>query len=319
MAVVVGIDEAGYGPLLGPLVVSSAAFEVPDQLLKADMWAVLADSVGKSRSGIHGRLLINDSKQVYSKSVGIKHLERATLTFLKCLGHDPDDIAALLNVLCPECIGRLDGYEWYRGLAGRRLAADKGDLSIAASVLSKDMARQKIRPLWMKTCCLDVVHYNRLVEGSKNKSLVLFDTAASLISDAFGRLESGTLQVVVDRQGGRANYRPGLMKMFEGADMAVLRQDQTDSSYELKMGNKVMRIHFVVGADSRFLPVALASMACKYIRELLNEQMNDYFAARYPTLKPTAGYWKDGTRFIEELKAAAADYDALRPRLVRIR
>ncbi|MHC5117167.1 MAG: ribonuclease HII, partial [Planctomycetota bacterium] len=35
MALLVGIDEAGYGPLLGPLVVSAVALKVPEGLLRA--------------------------------------------------------------------------------------------------------------------------------------------------------------------------------------------------------------------------------------------------------------------------------------------
>ncbi|MHC4185334.1 MAG: hypothetical protein ACYSR4_05310, partial [Planctomycetota bacterium] len=59
---------------------------------------------------------------------------------------------------------------------------------------------------------------------------------------------------------------------------------------------------FVVRADERFLPVSLASMVSKYLRELLVASMNRYFAGFHAELRPTAGYWKDGLRFIEDLK-----------------
>ena len=82
MVVLVGIDEAGFGPLLGPLVVSSSSFSLPNNLLKTDLWQVLRNSVGNRRKRLAGRMLITDSKKAYSRAAGIKHLER---TVLGCL------------------------------------------------------------------------------------------------------------------------------------------------------------------------------------------------------------------------------------------
>lgn len=319
MAIVVGIDEAGYGPLLGPLVVSSAAFEVPDDLLKKNMWSLLTDSVGKQRSKLKGRLLINDSKQAYNKTIGIGHLQRTVLASLKCIGQSPQTIAELLWILCPDCLSRLGGYPWYQRLDLCKLDANWSDIGVAAAVFERDLAKHGIRPLWLKSCCLDVAYYNRMVANVKNKSNVLFSTAAGLMQHAFEKTDGAALQILIDRQGGRMNYTTGLRKMFPESDLQILREDETDSSYELKSNGKTMRIHFVVGADERFLPVALASMACKYVRELLNERMNEYFIELNPSLRPTAGYWQDGQRFIEDLKTHLPNvqYDA--QQLIRIK
>ncbi|UCF14282.1 MAG: hypothetical protein JSW59_12780, partial [Phycisphaerales bacterium] len=89
MAILVGIDEAGFGPILGPLVVSSSALSLPHDLLKADLWQVLRKSLSKTRKRLAGRLLVADSKKAYSKSIGIKHLERTVLAALRCLGREP--------------------------------------------------------------------------------------------------------------------------------------------------------------------------------------------------------------------------------------
>src|SRR4030042_446845 len=49
MVVLAGIDEAGFGPLLGPLVVSSSAFSLPNHFLTEDLWQILRRSGGSPR------------------------------------------------------------------------------------------------------------------------------------------------------------------------------------------------------------------------------------------------------------------------------
>jgi hypothetical protein len=43
-------------------------------------------------------------------------------------------------------------------------------------------------------------------------------------------------------------------------------------------------------------------MLSKYLRELLVANINRYFAGFGAELKPTAGYYKDGLRFIRDLR-----------------
>ncbi|MHC4951781.1 MAG: ribonuclease HII, partial [Planctomycetota bacterium] len=56
MATLVGIDEAGYGPLLGPLVVSAVSFDMPENLLRANHWDILTKAVSTQKKGLAGRL-----------------------------------------------------------------------------------------------------------------------------------------------------------------------------------------------------------------------------------------------------------------------
>jgi ribonuclease HII len=302
MVILVGIDEAGFGPLLGPLVVSSSTFSLPHNLLMSDLWQILRKSISYSRKGLAGRLLITDSKKAYSKSIGIKHLQRTILTALKYIGREPATLTELLDMLASDCLERLRDYPWYENIEEHALSINPADKEIASAVLADDLDSNGIELLDLKSCCLDVAYYNKMVAAVKNKANVLFSATCSLIKSAYDNFPGDDLQIVVDRQGGRIHYRKSLQRMFSDMELKILRESPATSSYELQAGGKAMRLHFVVGADRRFLPVSLASMVSKYLRELLISNLNSYFVGFSADLKPTAGYWKDGLRFIEEIK-----------------
>ena len=171
----------------------------------------------------------------------------------------------------------------------------------------------------LKSCCLDVAYYNKLVSEVKNKSNVLFSTTSQLITKAYGSFGNDCLQILIDRQGGRAYYRKYLQLMFPDVQLKILCETDTVSSYELQGRHRTMRIHFVVAADGKFLPVSLASMVSKFLRELLIDCMNRYFTSTCTGLKPTAGYWKDGMRFIADLKKDFPDFQYDSNQLIRCR
>lgn len=319
MAVLVGIDEAGFGPILGPLVVSSSTFSLPRHLVKADLWQILRKSVGNKRKHLAGRLLVADSKKAYSKSVGIKHLERTVLACLRYLYKEPATLAELLMMLCPDLPERLESYPWYKGAGSYGISTDEADMAIASEVLKSNLASNGIELLTLRSCCLDVEYYNKMVSSVKNKASVLFTATSQLIKGAYDNFAGGELQIVVDRQGGRVRYRRSLQRMFPDMELKILHESESASSYELKVSRKKMRLHFVVGADGRFLPVSLASMVSKYLRELLVASINRYFVGFGAGLRPTAGYWKDGQRFIRDLKTSLPHVQFDSNQLIRCR
>ena len=302
MAVMVGIDEAGYGPILGPLTVSAVTFKIPDNLLKTDHWQVLKKSISKRSQKSAGRLVIADSKKVYKRKSGLGHLQRSVLAALKCLKKTPKTVAELANILSPDCTDRLKNYPWYQDLNLINLENSDVDTAVAAQAFETNLTQNEMSLLDMRSVCFDVGHYNRMVDAMDNKAAVVQTAITQLIAGNFKRHKDDIVQIVVDRQGGRVNYVPWLRQIFPDFELRILRQDEKDSSYELAITGRKMRIHFVVDADEHFLPVSLASLASKYLRELLMHSINRHFIAHCPGLKPTAGYWKDGLRFIEDLK-----------------
>lgn len=322
MAFLIGIDEAGYGPLLGPLVVSCAAFELPESLLREDLWKILQKGVSLEKTGLRGRLLIADSKKAYNRKQGPGHLRRTVLAALSAIESHSGIVtnaAELAAQLAPDCVTRLADYPWYQSLADQPLGQDAGDIRIASGVFSRTMAEHGIALRALQSRCLDVGFYNRRVETVKNKSRVLFTELCTLILNLLKQhTDHQPLQVIVDRQGGRVNYQPELQRMFMGFSLSVIRQDEKMSSYELTRGPQSMRIHFCMKADTKYLPVSLASMASKYLREVLMDSLNRFFLERCPELKPTAGYWQDGQRFIRDLQTHLPDFQYDSHQLIRI-
>lgn len=323
MAILMGIDEAGYGPLLGPLVVSAVALDIPESHLRTDLWELLGQAVSVQKKDLAGRLLITDSKKAYTRSSGVKHLRRTVLSSLHALYDGKTEIATahdMVSALCPDLLSRAEAYPWYQNLSNTQLGHDPADIHIAGGVLAKKMGEGGMRITGIRSRCLDVGLYNSRVENVKNKSRVLFTELCSLILEQFEQLPTDPepMQVVVDRQGGRIKYQRELMRMFNGYTLSVIRQDDKMSSYELSRSGKTMRIHFCLKADTKYLTVSLASMVSKYLREVMMDSLNEYFCGFSQDLKPTAGYWQDGQRFVADLAKLSPELSYNPSQLIRI-
>jgi len=323
MAIIAGIDEAGYGPLLGPLVVSTAVLEVPDSHIRSDLWKILSRAVSMEKKGLGGRLMVNDSKKVYSRKSGIKHLRRTVLAFLLAADPGKEDLKTveqLLLALCPTFASQSTLYSWYSDLSQQPLKIED-EVRIAAGLLGRVMQENGIRIRKLQARCLEVSDFNEKIRMVKNKSRVLFGELCCLI-DAVFRSEatvSDKVQFLIDQQGGRLNYRPEIQRMFPDMELTELKADANLNSYELAAGSRAMRLHFTAGADEKFLPVSLASMVSKLIREVLMDNLNAYFSKICKNIKPTAGYWQDGQRYIAELYSSLPASDVPKNLLVRIR
>jgi ribonuclease HII len=99
------------------------------------------------------------------------------------------------------------------------------------------------------------------------------------------------------------------MSAFPEAELQVLAEGPESSRYRLTDVGGAMEVRYEVGGEDRHLPTALASMVCKYVRELMMDLFNRWWAARVPGLEPTAGYATDAKRFIAAVSAAAAEAD----------
>ena len=304
MAVVAGIDEAGFGPVLGPLVVSAAAFIIPDQGSASTMWQDLAGAVSKKPSRKSGKIAIADSKKLYSRQRAnpLQHIERGTLSMLATAGQTPAGLKELLELVSPQAATQMAGYPWYDGSDVPLPASITPDeLSLAANSLTSAMRRAGIS-LWSIRCePVFVGQYNAHLQATRNKCTVLLDISSRLLDWLWRNAPKGDLRIYVDRQGGRRRYLPWLQRIFPGCSLRVLDETKLFSAYQLTGRNRTGRICFITGGENHRLPVALASMISKYLRELFMSMFNGYWTCRLPDLSPTAGYYTDGRRFYKAI------------------
>ncbi|MFM9010100.1 MAG: hypothetical protein ACKON8_04310, partial [Planctomycetota bacterium] len=101
MTLIVGTDEAGYGPNLGPLVVAATLWEA--EAAAADVEAACAAAAGALAD------LWGDSKRVFRGRGGLKSLERGALAAVARRDGLPGDWGALLAAV--DAVGLADS-EW---------------------------------------------------------------------------------------------------------------------------------------------------------------------------------------------------------------
>ena len=101
MALLVGIDEAGYGPHSGPLVVAAAAIEFAtppapaDPFTDPDLWGALDAHIGNGRRG--RRIAWSSAIPSWRTPAATCKLERAVLGAMAATGLQPASFAALLD------------------------------------------------------------------------------------------------------------------------------------------------------------------------------------------------------------------------------
>jgi ribonuclease HII len=321
MMVIAGIDEAGYGPVLGPLVVGCCAFRTPDAEPLPCLWERLERVVSKKRSKDGRKLHVNDSKLVYRSGNGLKELERSVLCLLQQAYGEVNSLDAMLAVIDAALPPVLAEYRWYSAAPGEAFPAqaDAMTLRITGNALKVESERAETQCIHYRAHVLPERQFNDLVEKMRNKASASFSLVARHIDLLMREYADQNLVIYCDRQGGRSHYGRVLRLMWEDWALEILQESDARSGYRLRNGPRSARIIFCEKAELACLPVAAASMLAKYTREMLMGRFNRFWQQHRPALNPTAGYYTDGWRFLNEIadlrkELAVADVDLIRQR-----
>lgn len=305
---IVGIDEAGYGPNLGPFVMTSVACRVPDALAGADLWQILRPAVRPPHESDDGRLVVGDSKQVYSTTRGLGDLETAVLAVLAPRRREDGwNLHQCLRSLCPASHAELAAEPWYTGASALPVTAAPAHFERAAADFDQTSAANGVTWGLVRSVVVCPVRFNRLLDGWGTKGAVLGHALAELL--ACNRSPAGDTEAVwffVDKHGGRNTYAPMLQDALPDGMVVAHEEGLHRSVYSVLGLEREVRLTFQPRADAEHFCVALASMVSKYLREVLMLEFNRFWQTHVPDLKPTAGYPGDASRFFQQIRPAAA-------------
>ena len=301
MGLLIGMDEAGYGPNLGPLVVTVTVWEVPGSPREFDLWAAMSDIASQSPSKEPLKLQIADSKQVYSPGKGLAALEKSVLSALRLVGHEPQT----LGELSADLKSQISDFKsqippW---LIGRDLPLPTEiDRPLIGDLATKWLECCRRAGVTLKAIRSEIVQaerFNALVREYDNKALALSRTSLNLLRSVWNPDDEQPTLVICDKHGGRNRYDDLLAEVLDDRMVFAVGEARERSVY--RVGSTELR--FQMKAEANF-PVALASLVCKYVRELSMHVFNQFWAEHVPGLKPTAGYPLDAVRFKQDIAEA---------------
>ena len=303
MLVYGGIDEAGYGPMFGPLCVGSCVFVLENHQPEdgaPDMWQLLHEIVCRTRSEAKNKIAVNDSKKLKSsaKKKALTHLERGVFAFLHALGKDvpTSDEQFFDSVDCTTST-----LPWNQSTTQLPVGNDENVLRIDCARLQRALTEKQISCAHMECTSVDVATYNKRTEHA-TKSALNFSVAMQHVDSISSKFPEEHPRIMIDRHGGKIKYRDDLQLFWPTAKIQILIEDPSISRYRLNIDGKKVTLTFSSKSDEKHMPAALASMIAKYTRELQMIRLNRYFIGEMPELKPTAGYVQDGRRFLREIE-----------------
>jgi len=301
-----GLDEAGYGPVLGPLVLVTAGVRMAGSAPLRQLNQRLRNAVPPE-----SRLKITDSKAIYRGSRDFERLELNGLA-LWCVFLGLDDVPNTLKKLWHYCTGQsshtLALFPWHRPTLRVPRTAPRSQVESAVEKLRESWRSAGIAPVVARARVVFPPELNEACKALSSKSKALLRWASELLC-AVEPLSKRSTVIVLDQQGGRKDYSALLDAILPPGEFQLVRQTKTRSGVALY--NDRLRLVVEPKADAKHFIVSACSIMAKYLRELFMHQWNGYWSKK-ANIPPTSGYPNDAKRFLEQLALLSEQKGELR-------
>lgn len=303
----IATDEAGYGPNLGPLAIGATRWTFEDP--KTDPRNLLSEFVFDQKSELNRfeketnaqGLMIADSKAVYT-SGKIELLERGVLASLFAIhGRVPTTVGEILEMLSVESSSLQRDKYFKCDKLGLPMACDAKIVESLGGKLADTLSASSCSLQELSVALVFPKQFNLGIETHGNKASCLTAESLSLIADLMSRsnaTEKDLFDIRCDKHGGRNRYAAAIAEHFNDSSVTIEEESRPQSSYRFHEGRA--SIKFTAKGES-WLPIALASMCAKYLREIFMLRWNRYWIEHLPHLKPTKGYPLDAKRFKKDI------------------
>ncbi len=312
----IGIDEAGYGPLLGPLCIGMAAVRVESWNPgdpAPDLWKILSSAVCKKGNDKRSRVAIDDSKRLKLANDSatrhpLTHLDRGIHACLRdARGGGPPRTWLCWNRWAPQP-SRMRGTPAPRSPLPASGTPEQMD--IAANLLVRGLSASWGNRLSMRRCARTRPRPRPAPSGWG-----LTSGTRGSASPRKRRPATGFGWCAIAR-GAAPTTNPLWFRSSRARACRSWNKSLSAAATNFRAGGRSMSVIFQPEAESAYLPVALASMAAKLTRETLMARFNRHWCSMLPELKPTAGYTEDGRRWLRDAKPVLTQ--SLRDQLIRI-
>ncbi len=291
----VGIDEAGYGPNLGPLVMTAVVAESPDDR-PPDLWADLAATVCRAGGDAH-RVWVDDSKALYRAGQGRDRLEAACLAAVAAVGGDSDTFGALLGALGAGTLDEAELSPWLDG-PDPAIPGEAARARCAHARALRPFEGAPWRVVAVRSVVVGPARFNAGLDRHGSKAKVHFEAFARLLGPLWDLAADGVVtHVRGDKHGGRHYYHAPLVDALPDARVDRGVEGPALSRYTVRDPSRRLELSFLPRADAGDGLVALASVVSKAVREIWMDAFNAHWVSRLPDLRPTAGYPGDSGRF----------------------